>query len=196
VGLVSYDLRRTEWVPPEHPAPLVSARPIEWLIVRKKSGGIKSILGDVEMPSSALAFAKAMHDLPGWTFLATFALGWDMNADGSTKKDRIMEPTGEVTRTGRPAMTMVGEVERAAVPSVLLRAVARRNGRACVLAGFWVDGTLDHGMVMIPPGLAGLRMITATALTKWRDDLHNVEVDQVSPEPVHDQQPAPGGTLR
>lgn len=176
--MVSYDLRRNEWVPPEHPAPLISARSITWVIERKKNGSIKSIIGDVPMPSSALAFAKAMHDLPGWTFLATYALGWNMNADGTTKKDRVMEPTGEITPTGRPAMKQVGETDRPAVASVLLRAVGKRDGRLCVLAGFWVDETLDHGMIMIPPGLEGLRVISATELTRWRNDLHNVEVDR------------------
>lgn len=129
------------------------------------------------MPDTALTFARAMHDLPGWTFLATFALGWDMNASGQTKTQRIMEPTGEYTDKGNARKSKVGERQRDAQPSVLLRAVARRQGRLCVLAGHWIGESLDHGMIMIPPGLAGLRVITATELTHWRDDLHNVEVD-------------------
>jgi hypothetical protein len=175
-------------VPPEHPAPLIPARPIEWLITRKKSGkdkgGIKAILGDVEMPESALTFAKAMHDLPGWTFLASYSVGWDMNADGTTKVQQIKEPTGEYTDKGNARTKKVGERDRPAVPSVLLRVIAKRQGRLCVLAGFWIDGTFDHGMVMIPPGLAGLRVIKATPFAAWRDDLHNVDVDRADPGPV------------
>ena len=153
---VAYDLRRTQWVPPEHPAPLIPAQPIEWVITRKKSGadkgGIKSILGSVDMPETALTFAKAMHDLPGWTFLATYALGFDMNADGTTKVQKIMEPTGEYTDKGNARKSKTGERPREAVPSILLRVIAKRDGRLCVLAGHWLDGKFDHGMIMIPPG--------------------------------------------
>jgi len=168
--------KREPWVEPVHPEPLVRARPIAFVTTMTRTGKVKTIVGDVDMPDGALTFAKSFIALPGWTLKANYAYGWEVNNDGTTKMDAIKEPTGEETPTGRPAMKTVGWTEREPVHSVMILAYAHRPQGWVRLQGLWVAGKFEEGRVSAPPGVP-FALVGARELGKWRESAQTMDVD-------------------
>jgi hypothetical protein len=168
------------WVEPVHKEPLVRARPIEFVVTHTRTGKIKGIVGDVDMPNPALEFAKAFLQLPGWTLKANYAHGWEINGDGTTKMNAVKEFTGEMTpgseRTPpRPATKTVGWTDRDPVESIMMLAYARRAEGWIRLQGLWVAGKFEEGRVAAPPGVP-FALIGARELTRWRNSAPGIEV--------------------
>lgn len=74
----------------------------------------------------------------------TYAIGYEPGHDGNVATRAIMEPTGEETPTGRPAMKEVGSEPKPAQESI--RVVVRID--EFVFVGHWLSGGWDCGMVL------------------------------------------------
>jgi hypothetical protein len=99
----------------------------------------------VGVPRNAKKITNAALAI-GWRAWITHAVGFDTNASGSVKTVAIMEPTGEETPTGRPAMKEVSHVQAPPVNSY--RVVIETPDR--ILVGHWIPGW-DCGVVLARP---------------------------------------------
>lgn len=150
--------RRETYVVPVHPEPLVRAYALgpddEEYLPRDAR----------KIVQSAAAYVD-----DGWRVNVTYALGFDMNEDGSQATDDIMELTGEMTAgtdktPPRPAKRKIDEVIRPAQHSI--RVDIRTDapeGEPLRFVGEWLNGAWWHGLI-----LAGPLGNTLVSVCGWR----------------------------
>jgi hypothetical protein len=138
--------RRQTYVVPVHPEPLVRSY----------------ALGpdDEEfLPTNARSLARraAVYVDHGWSVDVTYALGYDMNEDGTQATDDIMEFTGGMTagsekRAPQPERRKIGEVLRPAQHSI--RVDVRTDGdrdKPWRFVGHWLNDGWAFGLTMAGP---------------------------------------------
>lgn len=100
----------------------------------------------VDVDPSAACVPRNVRTLAkGRSVRITHAVGHDFhNATGGVAVEKIMEPTGETTPTGKPAMKQVGKRELPPVNSILM--VIKAGGFTYV--GHWLNDGFDFGMIL------------------------------------------------
>jgi hypothetical protein len=157
--------RRVTWTPPVVRAPLVRSQDVT----------DTSAPGTRDMPQTARAWL-ARARTAGWRTHVTYALGWEVDADGAEACDTLWAETGETTDEGRARRTKVGSVPRAAVPSFLVRARHDRMPEFFA-AGMWLNGKWFHGFTHIRG--EGLKWsATAKPIKEFMDEVNRIAESQ------------------
>lgn len=154
--------RHVAYVVPDHPEPLV----------RSYALGPDD---DDFIPRNALVLARIASAQPTWDLNVTYALGFDMNSDGTQATDDIMEESGETTpKTGKPAMHKVGETIRPAQHSIRVEIRTDLNREVpWRFIGHWLNGGWS-GLGLLLAGPFGKRL-TGNGHCGWNDLLRAVK---------------------
>lgn len=131
---------------PTIPQPVEKARPVDFDVVRTRTGTVKSVTFGDELPAGAALFVKKMIKSGGWEIHISRAVGTWTNIDGTPATKRIMQEIQGVTATGRQKMEKIGEEPIGPQVSLLVRGLVRDSGSVSrMLWGHWVGADFEAG---------------------------------------------------
>lgn len=154
---VSPETFRRQWpephVPytaPVHPEPEIRATVLRYALLPKgpvlEPGQVTNSL-----PKGAKRMISALHGLPGWGLIVSYARGHVMNVNGTCKMSPIWEKS--VDEGGKATKKKIGSTLPDPAHNILVRGYAQNDHGLVFFAGQWINGSWDQGHVVVMPNI-------------------------------------------